>query len=62
MWENIYRESLESSVVCKYELELKKLSVREICFLKKKKKREFFSFNFLFNNLAAKGVKFDPSP
>ena len=42
MWENIYRESLESSVVCKYELELKKLSVREICFLKKKKKKRVF--------------------
>ena len=44
MWDNIYHESLDSSVAGKHELQLKILSVKEIFCYCKKKENDFESF------------------
>ena len=60
MWDNIYCDSLESSVMCKYELELKKLSFREICYLEKK--IVFVPSTFYLTLWQPKGSSLTPPP
>ena len=48
MRDNIYQESLDSSVTCTYELKLKKMSAKEICYFQKKTMSLEVSFKFIF--------------